>query len=118
MVEWVAPALKRLLVKAVEQFAQLSEMELDLRLKLQEQASLPKNWQMILHKGTQNLFKTHNKCMLVMEWTDGVRIDDVVPFTQQATISSKSQKWPQPVFSTRFSEMVFFTAMLIRGIFS
>lgn len=79
LVEWIAPALKRLkLVKAVEQFAQLSEMELDLRLEAAGAGKLAEKLANDPGIRVPKIYLEHTtKCMLVMEWIDGVRIDDV-----------------------------------------
>ena len=78
LVETVAPGLKRLkLVTAVEQFATLSEIELDLRMEAAAGGRLAEN--MAGDDGIRipHIHIEHSTTdMLVMEWIDGVKIDD------------------------------------------
>ena len=80
MVETVAPGLKRLkLVTAVDQFATLSEIELDLRMEAAAGGRLAEN--MADDKGIRipHIHIEHSTTdMLVMEWIDGIKIDDRV----------------------------------------
>lgn len=85
LVEWLAPALRRLkLVKAVEQFSQISEMELDLRLEAAGAGRLAEHLADDHGIRVPKVYLEHTtKGMLVMEWIDGVRIDDL-PALHQA----------------------------------
>ena len=79
ILEWLAPDLRRLrLVTAVEQFRHTSDIELDLRLEAAAAGRLADN--MANEKGVHvpwvDLGHTTAQ-MLVIEWVDGVRIDDV-----------------------------------------
>jgi len=79
LAEAIAPAFRRLrLIKAVDQFAQISDMELDLRFEAAAAGRLAE--QLAEDEGIRipniNLELSHHD-MLVMEWIDGVRIDDV-----------------------------------------
>ena len=79
LAEAIAPAFRRLrLIKAVDQFAQISEMELDLRFEAAAAGRLAE--QLANDEGIRipaiNLELSHHD-MLVIEWIDGVRIDDV-----------------------------------------
>ena len=80
ILEWMAPGLKRLhLVTAVVQFRQLSEMELDLRLEAAAAGRLADN--MLDDEGIYIPWvdlENSTKQMLIIEWVDGIRIDDVV----------------------------------------
>lgn len=79
LTEWLAPALRRLkLVKAVEQFSQLSEMELDLRLEAAAAGRLAEHLADDEGIRVPAVYLEHtSKAVLVMEWIDGVRIDDI-----------------------------------------
>jgi len=79
ILEFIAPGLRRLkLVEAVEQFREISETELDLRLEAAAGGRLADNladddgiyvpW-IDLEHSTQR--------MLIIEWVEGIRIDDV-----------------------------------------
>ena len=79
LAETIAPAMRRLrLVKAVDQFAQISEMELDLRFEAAAAGRMAQ--QLAEDEGIRipyiDLELSHHD-MLVIEWIDGVRIDDV-----------------------------------------
>ena len=79
LAEAVAPGLRRLrLVTAVQQFEQLCDIELDLRMEAAAGTRLQEN--MANDKGIRipdiDLERT-NGHMLVIEWIDGIRIDDV-----------------------------------------
>ena len=79
LVETLAPALKRLrLVTAVDQFESISEIELDLRMEAAAGGKLSEN--LAADSGVRipfiDLQRTSNS-VLVTEWIDGVRIDDV-----------------------------------------
>ncbi len=83
ILQWLAPGLRRLhLVEAVAEFGQLSQMELDLRLEAAAGRRLASNMQddegiyvpwIDLENSTQR--------MLVVEWVDGIRIDDIAALT-------------------------------------
>jgi len=83
ILEWLAPNLQRLkLVTAVDQFTQISDIELDLRLEAAAAGKLAENmadddgihvpWVDLEHTTT---------AMLVIEWIEGIRIDDVGALT-------------------------------------
>jgi ubiquinone biosynthesis protein len=79
LAEAVAPGLRRLkLVTAVQQFEQISDIELDLRMEAAAGTRLQEN--MANDKGIRiphiDLERT-NSHMLVIEWIEGIRIDDV-----------------------------------------
>ena len=77
--ETLAPALRRLrLVTAVEQFESISEIELDLRMEAAAGGKLSENLQ--ADSGIRIPFidlERTSSSVLVTEWIDGVRIDDV-----------------------------------------
>ncbi|MEK9800224.1 MAG: 2-polyprenylphenol 6-hydroxylase [Alphaproteobacteria bacterium] len=79
ILEWAAPGLRRLkLVTAVQQFVEISDVELDLRMEaaaagrlaenLRDDAGIYVPWVDLEHSTSR---------MLVIEWIDGIRIDDV-----------------------------------------
>ena len=79
ILEWLAPALRRLhLVTAVKQFGQLSEMELDLRLEAAAAGRLADNM-----RDDEGIYvpwvdlENSTSQMLIIEWVDGIRIDDI-----------------------------------------
>ena len=79
ILEWLAPGIRRLhLVTAVAQFRQLSEMELDLRLEAAAAGRLADNMQ-----DDEGIYipwvdlENSTRQMLIVEWIDGIRIDDV-----------------------------------------
>ncbi len=79
LAETLAPGLRRLkLVTAVQQFEHISDIELDLRMEAAAGSRLREN--MAGDKGIRipfiDLERTNNH-MLVIEWIDGFRIDDV-----------------------------------------
>ena len=79
IMEFIAPKLKRLrLVIAVEQFKQLSELELDMRMEAAAGGKLRDN--LLADSGIrvpwiENSLTSEN--ILVSEWISGLRIDDV-----------------------------------------
>ena len=79
LTETAAPALRRLrLVTAVEQFESISKIELDLRMEAAAGGKLAEN--LADDDGIRIPFidlERTNKSVLVTEWIDGVRIDDV-----------------------------------------
>ncbi|MFL2845186.1 MAG: 2-polyprenylphenol 6-hydroxylase [Candidatus Puniceispirillaceae bacterium] len=79
ILEWLAPGVRRLhLVTAVAQFRQLSEMELDLRLEAAAAGRLADN--MRDDKGIYVPWvdlENSTRQMLIIEWVEGIRIDDV-----------------------------------------
>ena len=79
LIETAAPALRRLrLVTAVEQFESISKIELDLRMEAAAGSKLAEN--LADDAGIRIPFidlERTNKSVLVTEWIDGVRIDDV-----------------------------------------
>ena len=84
ILERLAPGIRRLhLVTAVAQFRQLSEMELDLRLEAAAAGRLADNMQ-----GDEGIYipwvdlENSTRQMLIVEWIDGIRIDDVVSLTK------------------------------------
>ncbi len=84
ILEWLAPGVRRLhLVTAVAQFQQLSEMELDLRLEAAAAGRLADNM-----RNDEGIYipwvdlENSTKHMLIIEWVDGIRIDDVVSLTE------------------------------------
>ena len=84
ILEWLAPGLRRLhLVTAVGQFRQLSEMELDLRLEAAAAGRLADN--MRDDKGIYIPWvdlENSTREMLIIEWVEGIRIDDVSNLTR------------------------------------
>jgi ubiquinone biosynthesis protein len=79
IMEGLAPGLRRLhLVDAVTQFKQLSEFELDLRLEAAAGGRLAANM-----RGDDGIYipwidlEHSTKRMLIVEWIEGIRIDDV-----------------------------------------
>ena len=79
ILEWLAPGLRRLkLVEAVAQFREISQTELDFRLEAAAGGRLKDNlahdsgiyvpWIDLEHSTSR---------MLIIEWIDGIRIDDV-----------------------------------------
>jgi ubiquinone biosynthesis protein len=79
ILEWLAPGLRRLkLVEAVAQFREISDTELDFRLEaaaggrlkdnLADDAGIYVPWIDLEHSTSR---------MLIIEWIDGIRIDDV-----------------------------------------
>jgi len=83
ILEWLAPNLKRLkLVAAVDQFTQISEIELDLRLEAAAAGTLADNMagDAGIHVPWVDLEHTSSS-MLVVEWIEGIRIDDVEGLT-------------------------------------
>ena len=79
MVETLAPAMRRLrLVTAVNQFESISEIELDLRMEAAAGGKLSEN--LAKDSGIRIPFidlERTTSSVLVTEWIDGVRIDDV-----------------------------------------
>ena len=79
LAEAVAPGLRRLkLVTAVQQFEHISDIELDLRMEAAAGNRLAEN--MAGDKGIRIPFidlERTNSHMLVIEWIDGIRIDNV-----------------------------------------
>ena len=83
LLEWMAPNLQRLkLVTAVDQFTQISEIELDLRLEAAAAGKLADNMAGDdgIHVPWVDLEHT-TSAMLVIEWVEGIRIDDVEALT-------------------------------------
>ena len=79
ILEWLAPNLQRLkLVTAVDQFTQISDIEIDLRLEAAAAGKLADNMadDEGIHVPWVDLEHT-TTAMLVIEWIDGIRIDDV-----------------------------------------
>ena len=79
LIESIAPALRRLrLVTAVDQFESISEIELDLRMEAAAGGKLSEN--LVEDEGIRVPFidlERTSSSVLVTEWIDGVRIDDV-----------------------------------------
>jgi len=79
LVETLTPALRRLrLVTAVDQFESISEIELDLRMEAAAGGKLSENLE--ADSGIRIPFidlERTSSSVLVTEWIDGVRIDDV-----------------------------------------
>ena len=83
LLEWLAPNMQRLkLVAAVDQFTQISEIELDLRLEAAAAGKLADNManDAGIHVPWVDLEHTTSS-MLVIEWVEGIRIDDVEALT-------------------------------------
>ena len=83
ILEAIAPGLRRLkLVTAVNQFVQLSEMELDLRLEAAAAGRLADNLKDDdgIYIPWVDLERTRSG-MLIIEWVEGIRIDDVPALT-------------------------------------
>ena len=79
IMEWVAPGLRRLkLVTAVEQFVEISDVELDLRMEAAAAGRLADNLSKDegIHVPWVDLELSTSR-MLVIEWIEGIRIDDV-----------------------------------------
>ncbi len=79
IMEWVAPGLRRLkLVTAVQQFVEISEIELDLRMEAAAAGRLADNLREDdgIHVPWVDLERSTSR-MLVIEWIEGIRIDDV-----------------------------------------
>ena len=78
LVEFLAPDLKRLkIVHAVEQFRQLSDMELDLRMEAAAGSKLAENLKQDAGIRVPWIDVEHASAnMLIIEWIDGLRIDD------------------------------------------
>jgi len=79
VLQWLAPGIRRLhLVEAVAQFRQLSEIELDLRLEAAAGGRLADNM-----RNDEGIYipwidlEHSSRRMLIVEWIDGIRIDDV-----------------------------------------
>ena len=79
ILEWVAPGLRRLkLVEAVAQFREISETELDFRLEAAAGGRLADNLKRDHGIYVPWIDLEHStKQMLIIEWIDGVRIDDI-----------------------------------------
>ena len=83
ILEWLAPNLQRLkLVTAVDQFTQISDIELDFRLEAAAAGKLADNMADDdgIHVPWVDLEHT-TAAMLVIEWIEGIRIDDVNALT-------------------------------------
>ena len=83
LLEWMAPNLQRLkLVTAVDQFTRISDIELDLRLEAAAAGKLAENMAEDegIHVPWVDLEHT-TAAMLVIEWIEGIRIDDVEALT-------------------------------------
>ena len=79
IMEWVAPGLRRLkLVTAVEQFVEICDIELDLRMEAAAAGRLADNLSEDegIHVPWVDLERSTSR-MLVIEWIEGIRIDDV-----------------------------------------
>ncbi len=79
IMEWVAPGLRRLkLVTTVEQFVEISNVELDLRMEAAAAGRLADNLSKDegIHVPWVDLERSTSR-MLVIEWIEGIRIDDV-----------------------------------------
>ncbi len=79
IIEWTAPGLRRLkLVTAVEQFVEISDIELDLRMEAAAAGRLADNLHEDegIHIPWVDLESSTSR-MLIIEWIDGIRIDDV-----------------------------------------
>ena len=79
ILEWAAPGLRRLkLVTAVQQFVEISDIELDLRMEAAAAGRLADNLRDDdgIHVPWVDLERSTSR-MLVIEWIDGIRIDDV-----------------------------------------
>ncbi len=83
ILEWVAPGLRRLKpVTAVEQFVEISAIELDLRMEAAAAGRLVDNLREDsgIHVPWVDLERSTSR-MLIIEWIDGIRIDDVSALT-------------------------------------
>ncbi len=79
IMQWVAPGLRRLkLVTAVEQFVEISDIEIDLRMEAAAAGRLADNLRedKEIHVPWVDLESSTSR-MLVIEWIEGIRIDDV-----------------------------------------
>ena len=79
IMQWVAPGLRRLkLVTAVEQFVEISDIEIDLRMEAAAAGRLADNLRedKEIHVPWVDLENSTSR-MLVIEWIEGIRIDDV-----------------------------------------
>lgn len=83
LIEALAPGLRRLhLVTAVQQFKDISEIELDLRMEAAAGGRLAEN--LAEDEGIRIPFidlERTNSIMLVTEWIEGIRIDDIEGLT-------------------------------------
>jgi ubiquinone biosynthesis protein len=100
ILEWLAPGVRRLhLVTAVAQFRQLSEIELDLRLEAAAAGRLADN--MRDDKGIYIPWvdlENSTKQMLIIEWVEGIRIDDVANLTKAGHDIGKITKYAASSF--------------------
>jgi len=79
LLEWAAPGLRRLkLVTAVQQFVEISDIELDLRMEAAAAGRLRNNLQDDdgIHVPWVDLERSTSR-LLIIEWIEGIRIDDV-----------------------------------------
>ena len=120
IIEWVAPGLRRLhLVDAVAQFRALSEVELDLRLEAAAAGRLGDNM-----RGDSGIYipwvdlEHSTRRMLIVEWVDGIRIDDL-PALQAAghDISTITEYAARSFFNQVFRDGYFHADMHPGNIF-
>ena len=78
IMEGVAPGLRLKLVTAVQQFVEISDIELDLRMEAAAAGRLADNLREDegIHVPWVDLERSTSR-MLVIEWIEGIRIDDV-----------------------------------------
>ena len=95
ILELLAPGVRRLhLVTAVAQFRQLSEMELDLRLEAAAAGRLADNM-----RDDEGIYvpwvdlENSTGRMLIIEWVEGIRIDDLVSLTKAGHNVEKITKY-------------------------
>ncbi len=78
LAQWLAPGLRRLrMMTAVQQFEQISQIELDLRMEAAAGTRLAEN--LAKDSGIRIPFidlEMSNSTILVTEWIEGIRIDD------------------------------------------
>ncbi len=119
ILEWAAPGLRRLkLVTAVQQFVEISDVELDLRMEAAAAGRLAENLRddAGIYVPWVDLERSTSR-MLVIEWIDGIRIDDV-PALEAAghNISDLTEAAARSFFNQVFRDG-FFHADMHPGIF-
>ena len=85
ILESIVPRLKRLkILTAINQFADLSEIELDLRMEAAAGGKLSENLSNDRGIKVPKIFLEYsNSEILITEWIDGIRIDDVEELTKK-----------------------------------
>ena len=85
ILESIVPRLKRLkILTAINQFADLSEIELDFRMEAAAGGKLSENLSKDRGIKVPKIFLEYsNSEILITEWIDGIRIDDVEELTKK-----------------------------------